>query len=121
MKTMAKTVLAVLAVGVLVWGVAGVALAGDKSPDMTAPGYTGYPSEYYGSMNTTQSGWIHNMQGGGYVGYPPDYSNAPNDQGWTPMGSAEAGVSTPPQTSHAQPVVPVAPFLGNDQRSSHSS
>ncbi len=112
MKTMAQTVLVVLAVGVLVGGVAGVALAADKSPDMTAPGYTGYPPEYYGSMNTTQSGWIHNMQGGGYVGYPPDYSNAPNDQGWTSMGSA--------QPSQAQPVVPVAPYLGNDERSHHS-
>ncbi|MBP1778925.1 MAG: hypothetical protein H6Q86_4936 [candidate division NC10 bacterium] len=121
MKTMAKTVLAMLAVGVLVGGMAGVVLAADKSPDMTAPGYTGYPSEYYGAMDTTQSGWIHNMQGGGYVGYPPDYSNTPNDQGWTPMGRAQAGVSAPAPTSHAQPVVPVAPYLGNDQRSHHSS
>ncbi len=95
-----------------------MAVAADNSPDMTAPGYTGYPPEYYGAMHTAQPGWNHQLQGGAYVGYPPDYSNVPNDQGWIPMGSAQPEVSTP---SHAQSVVPVAPFLGNDQRSSHSS
>ncbi len=120
MKTAGKTIFTLFAVGVLVWGAAGMALAADKGADMTAPGYTGYPPNYYGSTDTTQSGWIHNMQGGGYVGYPPDYSNAPNDQGWTPMGPAQAGVSASAPTPHAQPVVPVAPYLGNDQRSHHS-
>ena len=82
MKTMAKTVLAVLAVGLLVWGVEGVALADHNNPNLAETGHPGVASDYNYPMDTSQSGWIHNMQGGGYVGYPPDYSNVPNDQGW---------------------------------------
>jgi len=100
MKTMAKTVLAMLAVGVLVGGMAGVVLAADKSPDMTAPGYTGYPPNYYGTMDTGKPGWEHNMTSGGYVGYPPDYSNAPT---WIPKASATPEASTHAKIPQSQP------------------
>lgn len=112
MKAMTKLGVAVLAVGLLIAGAEGVALAGHGNV---------YVPDYNYPMDTTQPGWIHNIQGGGYVGYPPDYSTAPDNTGWSPMESTETGVSAAPQTSQAQPAVPVAPFLGNDQRSSHSS
>ena len=121
MKTMAKMGLAVLAIGLLVGGMEGLALASPNNPNLAETGHPGVAPDYNYPMDTSQPGWMHNVQGGAYVGYPPDYSSTPNSNGWIPMGSAEAGVSTPPQTSQAQPVVPVAPYLGNDQRSHHSS
>lgn len=118
MKTMTKTILVVLAVGLLVWGVEGIALADHNNPTLAQTGRPGYDPDYYAPMDTTQPGWMHSIPSGGYVGYPPDYSNVPT---WIPKGSAAPEVTAPPQTSQAQPVVPVAPYLGNDQRSHHSS
>jgi hypothetical protein len=121
MKTMIKLGLAVLAVGVLIAGAEGVALADHNRPNLGTTGQPGNAPDYNYPMDTTQPGWSHGIQGGGYVGYPPDYSNAPDNNGWTPKGADGTGVSAAPQTSQAAPAVPVAPFLGNDQRSSHSS
>jgi hypothetical protein len=99
MEGITKTLFAVIAAGLLVTGVAGVALAADKSPDMTAPGYTGYPPNYYGKMDTSTPGWEHNMKSGGYVGYPPDYSSAPT---WIPKASATPAVSTHAKAPRSQ-------------------
>ena len=100
MKGITKTLLSAIAAGILVAGVVGVALAADKSPDMTAPGYTGYPPNYYGTMDTGKSGWEHSMKSGGYVGYPPDYSNAPT---WIPKASATPEASTHAKIPQSQP------------------
>ena len=108
-----KTLLVVLAVGLLVGGAIGVAQAqsaGTASeayhgsignnvsyppnyngfqdtngflPNAPAGGYVGYPPDYTNAPNTT--GWVHNAPAGGYVGYPPDYTNAPNTTGWIHM------------------------------------
>lgn len=112
MKNMIRTVLAVFAVGLFVWGAPGVALADHNNPNLAETGHPGYEPDYYAPMDTTQPGWIHSMQSGGYVGYPPDYSNVPN---WIPKESAGAGVSAQPQTPQAQPVVPFAPYPGTEQ------
>ncbi len=106
MKTLTKTVLAVLAIGCLVWGAEGVALADHNNPDLAQTGQPGYAPDYNYPMNTSQAGWTHNTASGGGVGYPPDYSNVPT---WLPKGSADTGVSAQPQASQAQPAVPVAP------------
>ena len=76
MKTLMKFFLAVVAVGLVVWGVEGVALAaqGVYIPDYSSP------------TNTTQPGWMHNIPGNAYVGYPPDYSTAPKTNGWINEG-----------------------------------
>ena len=94
MMGMTTTLLAVMAAGFLVAGVAGPALAADKSPDMIAPSHIGYPPNYYGTMDTGKSGWEHSMKSGGYVGYPPDYSDAPTR---IPKASA-----TPEASAHAK-------------------
>ena len=119
MKSVMKIAVALVAVGLLVGGPAGVALADHNRPGLAETGHPGEVPGYYAPLDTTQPGWIH-MQGGAYVGYPPDYSNTPNSQGWIPMGAPESSLSTPPQTAQAQPPVAVAPFLGNDMRSSHN-
>ena len=78
MKTLTKTVLAMLAVGLLVAGAEGVALAEHNKPNLDATGHPGYAPDYNYPMDTTQPGWMHDGQSGGYVGYPPDYSNVPD-------------------------------------------
>jgi hypothetical protein len=118
MKTMAKTALAVLAVALLVGGVEGVALADHNNPNLAETGHPGVAPDYNYPMDTSQPGWLHSIPSGGYLGYPPDYRNVPT---WIPKGSAAPEVTAPSQTSQAQPVVPVAPYLGNDQRSHHNS
>ncbi len=105
MKCMKKTLLALIATGFLVAGVAGVALAADKNADMTAPGYSGYPPNYYGAMDTNKPGWEHSMKSGGYVGYPPDYSNVPT---WVPNESATPNASTHAKLPQSQPAAPAA-------------
>ncbi len=104
MKGVTRMLLPVIAVGFLVVGSAGVALAANKSPDMTAPGYTGYPPNYYGAMSTSKPGWEHNMKSGGYKGYPPDYSNVPT---WIPKASATpaAGIHAKAMPSQPAPAV----------------
>ena len=106
MRSRTKTLLAVLTTGFLATGVAGAALAADKSADMTAPGYSGYPPDYYGKMNTSKPGWEHNMKSGGYVGYPPDYSTAP---AWIPKESATPNASADAKMPQSQPAAPAVP------------
>ena len=116
-----QAVLVGLAVGLLVAGLNGIALADHNNPNLAETGHPGYAPDYSAPMDTSQPGWMHNIQGHEYVGYPEDYSSAPKTNGWIPMGSDAGGVRAQPQTSQTQPVVPVAPYLGNDQRSHHSS
>jgi hypothetical protein len=86
-----KTLLVVLAVGLLVGAAVGMAQAqnaGAPPGGMEAyHGYAGpavsYPSDYNGFRNV--DGWDHNIQAGGYAGYPTDYSNGPNTSGWIHM------------------------------------
>ncbi len=80
MKSTINLILTVLAVGLLIWGTAGMALA--------AQGV--YISDYSSPMDTTQPGWTHDIPGNAYVGYPPDYSSAPNAHGWINEGSQGA-------------------------------
>ena len=120
MKQLTKTVLAMLAAGLLIGGVTGLALAQSASPYNGAGGPdVSYPPNYNGIQSL--NGFTNEGQAGGYTGYPPDYSNAPNSNGWIHMGPNGVEMGAPSPTSHAQPVVPVAPYLGDDQRSSHTS
>jgi len=95
MKTLKKSILVALAVGVLTVGVQGLAMASQNGPI----------PDYSTPLDTAQPGWIHDVHAGGYMGYPPDYSNPVNTSGWGPVG--QAGTETA-----AQPAVPIAPSLG---------
>jgi hypothetical protein len=92
MTAMKKAILVLLAVGVLVGGAAGVAVAEANNPNLITTHHPGYAPDHNYPMNTTQPGWEH----------------------WDSMGSDIAGVSAPAPTSQGEPVVPVP---GNDERS----
>jgi hypothetical protein len=62
MKTMKKAVLAMLTVGLVVGGVAGVALAGHNNPNLEATGHPGYAPDYYYSMSAPQPGPAQNTR-----------------------------------------------------------
>lgn len=100
MKSMRKPVLGVLVLGLLIWGVASVALAADKNANMAPPGFTGYPPDQYGAMDTGKGGWMHSQPSDTGKGYPPDYSNVP---AWTQNNASAPGPNTHAQTQQSQP------------------
>ena len=106
MKTLMTTLLVVLAVGLFAWGTTGTALAADKAKDMTSPSFTGYPPEYYGSMDTGKQGWEHSAPSDTGKGYPPDYSNTP---AWTQNNASAPGANTHAQSPQSQPAKSMTP------------
>jgi hypothetical protein len=123
-----RAFLVVLAAGLLVGGVVGMAQAAQVeggAPPEGVQGYQGsagpdigYPSDYNGFHSIT--GWAHNEQAGGYVGYPPDYSNAPDAGGWLHADPQTGWIHMGPSGSamaHA-PAVPAKGIEGPDVKTS---
>jgi hypothetical protein len=117
-----KVFLVVLAAGLLIGGVVGMAQAaqvegaegyhGSGGPDI------GYPPDYNGFHSVT--GWAHDAQAGGYVGYPPDYSNSPEASGWLHADPQTGWIHMGPSgiAMGIAPAVPVKAIEGPDVKTS---
>ena len=103
----AKMALMMLAAGLLLWGVTGLALAQTQS----TPGFTdsSYPSDYYRPPSTTNG--IHPNEGGKITLEPMQAPVSDHAASGFHMGegaTSAASSNTPAQNAQDRPMVPLA-------------
>lgn len=95
MTSMKKMVVAVFAIGLVVAGMHGVALAGKNNPNLAATGHPGYAPDYYYPMTTAQSGQGQNVR-----------RDVPGSRYWNAEGAVGDAANSQPTSSRTPDVVP---------------